>query len=254
MQIKGVKVRSVEFGAGIPKICVPVVGRSAEEILQQAKQAMEKGPDMLELRADWFEESEGASQMLPVLKRLRSQIGDTVLLFTFRSSREGGQRAVTVDAYRNLCETVCRSGDIDLLDVEGYMQEGLLGSLVETAHANGVSVVGSYHDFDGTPAEQEIVNRLQYLDRAGADFPKVAVMPREQRDVLTLLSATLGYYEMGGEKPVITMSMEQRGLISRLAGGSFGSCITFAAVDKASAPGQISIDQVREMLSVLYRQ
>ena len=254
MQIKGVKVRSVEFGAGMPKICVPVVGRSAEEILQQAKQALEKGPDMLEMRADWFEEAEDTSQMLHILKRLRDQIGDTVLLFTFRSSREGGQRAITVEAYRNLCETVCRSGDIDLLDVEGYMQEGLLTSLAETAHANGVFVVGSYHDFDGTPTEQEIVNRLQYLDHAGADFPKVAVMPRRQRDVLALLSATLGYYEMGGEKPVITMSMEQLGLISRLAGGSFGSCITFAAVDKASAPGQISIDQVKDILAVLYRR
>ena len=32
-----VKVRNIEIGAGIPKICVPIVGKTKEEILAAAR-------------------------------------------------------------------------------------------------------------------------------------------------------------------------------------------------------------------------
>ena len=49
-----VKVRSVESGVGMPKICVPVMGRDEEEILAAAKAVREGSADLVEWRADWF--------------------------------------------------------------------------------------------------------------------------------------------------------------------------------------------------------
>lgn len=254
MQTTGVKIREIEFGTGMPKICVPIVGKTKTEILEQAKDIVHKRPDCIELRIDWFEKAMDIPKVLEVLEALREVIGNIVLLFTFRTKQEGGEQTIAVKEYQMLCENVFRSGYIDLIDVETFMQEGLLSSICQIAHSNGVYVVASNHDFARTPEEEEIVKRLQYMDEQGADMLKIAVMPQQERDVLTLLSATLRYHENGGQKPIITMSMKDMGIISRLAGECFGSALTFATVGKTSAPGQIPIEQARQILSVLHRE
>lgn len=254
MQTECVKVRGIELGKGMPKICVPIVAKTEYEILAQGEQIMRKQPDCIELRIDWFLGVSNIEQVLHVLKSLREIIGETVLLFTFRSDREGGERAITCEAYQHLCETVCRSGYIDLLDVEAFMQENLLSGICKMARGNGVNVVASNHDFVKTPEESDMLERLQFMEEQGADILKLAVMPQKERDVLTLLSATLKYHEMGGVKPIIMMSMKDMGMISRLAGETFGSAMTFATVGRASAPGQIPIDEARQILTVLHRE
>ena len=79
---------------------------------------------------------------------------------------------------------------------------------------------------------------MQELD---ADIPKIAVMPQNKKDVLTLLAATEEMVSEYADRPIITMSMAGTGLISRLCGEVFGSALTFGAVGKASAPGQFSL-------------
>lgn len=252
MKTDVLNVRNVKLGAGIPKICVPIVERNRESILSYAESALNTSPDMIELRIDWFEGVYNVEAVLSLLKELREIIGNVVLLFTLRTSNEGGEANVTVEEYEMLCQRVCESGWIDLIDVEAFMAEGLLERVSDVAHQNGVYVVASNHDFDQTPKEDEIVRRLNYMDEHGGDIPKIAVMPKEERDVLTLLSATLRYKETGGVKPVITMTMGKSGVISRLAGELFGSAVTFAAAGQVSAPGQISIDEIKPILNVLH--
>lgn len=251
-QVKAIRVRNIEFGTGIPNICVPIVGKTREEILNQASFIVEKEPECIELRIDWYEEAKNEEKVIRLLEELRALIGDIVLLFTFRTKHEGGEQEISISEYRALCECVCESGLIDMLDVEAYFQNGLLQTLCEMAHAHQVLIVASNHDFNKTPTEQELVERLHFMDQAGADIPKLAVMPKSERDVLTLLSAMVRYRETGGEKPIITMAMGGDGVISRLAGEIFGSALTFAAGVEASAPGQISIDKVKSILNIIH--
>ena len=86
----------------------------------------------------------------------------------------------------------------------------------------------------------------------GADIAKVAVMPKNYKDVLILLNATLKARTEHLEIPIITMSMGPEGGVTRLAGGLFGSDLTFAIGKEASAPGQIPIGDLRQAMSVLY--
>ncbi|MBA5819331.1 type I 3-dehydroquinate dehydratase, partial [Escherichia coli] len=74
-----------------------------------------------------------------------------------------------------------------------------------TAHKNNVKVVMSNHDFDKTPAKEEIVSRLTRMEALGEDLPKIAVMPKSAGDVLTLLDATNTVSEKANQ-PIITMS------------------------------------------------
>ena len=76
-------------------------------------------------------------------------------------------------------------------------------------------------------------------------------MPQNTEDVLTLLSATCkAKKEL--TCPVITMSMAGTGLISRLSGEVFGSCLTFGAAESVSAPGQINALKLRSVLELLH--
>lgn len=251
MNIKGILVRGIHFGQGTPKICVPIVGRTKEEIMNQAADIMEQHPDCVEFRADCYDGIWELDNLPDVLRSLREILKDTVLLFTFRSKQEGGQQDITVERYKKLCECACDSGFIDMLDVEAYMERNLLKDMVLMAHKHHVVVIGSSHDFIRTSTEEEMLQSIWKIDNMGADIPKLAVTPNEERDVLNLLSATLRYHEEGGEKPLITISMGEMGGISRLSGELVGSVMTFATIGQKSAPGQIPFNQVQEIVKQL---
>ena len=50
-----VVVRNVAIGEGIPKICVPIVGVTKDEIIAEAKTFDSIPVDVVEWRVDWFE-------------------------------------------------------------------------------------------------------------------------------------------------------------------------------------------------------
>lgn len=253
MQATSLKIKNVEFGKGIPKICVPIVAKTKIEILKQAKQLQKKEVDCIEIRIDWFEYALDVNKVLEILSEIRAILTDKVLLFTFRTKQEGGEKSISAENYKELCECVAKSGYVDFIDVEAFMDSELLAVLCDTAHQSGVYIIASNHDFAKTPSEEEIIKRLQYMDETGADIPKIAVMPQNERDVLTLLSATLKYRELGGRKPLITMAMGGYGVISRLSGEIFGSAVTFAALEQVSAPGQMNADEVKRILKTIHQ-
>ena len=86
------------------------------------------------------------------------------------------------------------------------------------------------------------------MQQVGADIPKVAVMPHDSTDVLILLSATIEMKNKYFATPIITISMSNLGVVSRLCGEVFGSAMTFASAGDSSAPGQISLDIINSVL------
>ena len=88
------------------------------------------------------------------------------------------------------------------------------------------------------------------MEQLGADIAKIAVMPRRPEDVAVLLGVTSEAVEMMS-CPVMTMSMGGQGVISRMAGQIFGSAVTFGTVGQASAPGQIPLDRLKEILTLI---
>ena len=53
--MKAVEVRNIKIGEGIPKICVPIVGVTKEDIINEAKTFENIPVDVVEWRVDWFE-------------------------------------------------------------------------------------------------------------------------------------------------------------------------------------------------------
>ena len=247
-----VEVRGVRIGEGIPKICVPIVGTTRDEILAAAKSFESVKKDVVEWRADWFNGVFDFAQVEAVLKELRRVLGNTPILFTFRTANEGGEKAIEPAAYADLNKSAAATGLIDLVDVEAFTGDEVVRDIIESAHESGVVVVASNHDFEKTPEKDEIVRRLRKMQELGADIPKIAVMPQSRKDVLTLLSATEEMASKYADRPIITMSMSATGLISRLCGECFGSALTFGAVGKASAPGQMNASDLSEILNLIH--
>ena len=170
-----VEVRNIKLGEGIPKICVPLVGKTNEEILEEAKFLKNVKFDLIEWRVDHYENVENLEKVKEIVKALREEVGETVILFTFRSKKEGGEIEVSDEYYAQLNKTVAETKLVDLVDVELFTGDEIVKDIVETAHNNGVKVVMSNHDFFKTPAKEEIISRLCKMQDLGADLPKIAV-------------------------------------------------------------------------------
>ena len=247
-----IKVRDIEIGAGAPKIIVPIVGVTKEDILNEAKTFDSIPVDVVEWRVDWFEHVFEFDKVEDVLKDLRNVLGNIPLLLTFRTKKEGGEKAIDTKDYKELNLRAAKTGYVDFIDVEIFTGDDVVREIIDGAHAAGVKVIASNHDFFKTPAKSDIIYRLRKMQDMGADIPKIAVMPQSRRDVLTLLCATEETVSDYADRPIITMSMAGTGVISRLCGEVFGSSMTFGAAKKASAPGQMGVNDLNTVLDLLH--
>lgn len=249
--MKPLTIRNITLGEGRPKIIVPIVDRDAQAILDRAAGFAGYQIDLVEWRADFFDQSGDPRAVERVLKGLRERLPDKLLLFTFRTGQEGGARSISLEDYLELNRRAAESGWADLIDVEIFRENA--AENIRAVHTAGARVVGSNHAFDGTPPHSEILYRLRKAQDMGADIPKIAVMARSPRDVLTLLAATEEMYTDYADRPLLTMSMGGIGTVSRLAGEIFGSCATFGTIGQSSAPGQIPADELAQVLDVIHR-
>ena len=245
-------IKHVTIGEGAPKVVVPLVGKTEKEILREAAVVKTHGPDIVEWRADFFEEVENITAVLAVVQKLRNFFSEELLLFTFRSFKEGGNREMDDEYYLELNQLVIQTGAVDLVDVELFSKEETVKALISKANEFEVYIMMSNHDFVQTPSKQEIIARLKKMHRYGADLLKIAVMPQSVDDVLTLLDAT-NTMKRESEAPIVTISMGKLGIISRLAGEVFGSDLSFGSVKAASAPGQIPIEELRQVLHTIHK-
>lgn len=251
--MKPVVIRNTVIGEGKPKIIVPIVAASREEILEAAAALDLAAIDVIEWRADWFEDVSDPEKVLALLEELRAILQETPLLMTFRTSKEGGEKSISDEDYLALNLAAARSGLVDLVDVEIFTGDKVVSAIIEGAHEAGVKVIASNHDFFKTPSQSDIVYRLRKMQDMDADICKIAVMPQNRRDVLTLLAATEEMASEFADRPLVTMSMAGTGVISRVCGELFGSAMTFGAAGKASAPGQMDVNDLQNVLEALHK-
>lgn len=241
-----IKIRNIIVGGGLPKICVPLTARNGAEMSAQAKLAVASGADICEFRADYFE-----GDSVAALPCLRSELGDMPLLFTFRTKAEGGEREIGRGEYFDMCVKAARSGLADILDTELSAGSEVCRELAGLSRGLGVSVILSSHDFKKTPPKPDMLKTLETARELGGDIAKLAVMPQTAQDVLALLEVTMEFTRKYPDYTAITMSMGALGKTSRVCGELTGSAVTFAALDKASAPGQLPVAEMRAALRLM---
>ena len=175
-----------------PLICVPLIGKTTKAISGELRAIIDKRPDMVEWRADFFADITAFSKVVEVAKCLKITAGDIPLVFTIRSAREGGQPiGLTEQEIHELLSLICKDTAVEYVDYELRNAPGQIESLQQIAAVYGTKIIGSFHDFQGTPSKDFIMNKLAQAQKYRLDVAKVAVMPHSLEDVLTLLSASL---------------------------------------------------------------
>lgn len=247
---KPIQIKNINIGSGIPKICVPLTASDGDALCIEAEKAAEAGADLIEWRADFFRGLKEENKVKNMAKNLADCVGGRPLLFTIRTDKEGGKAALTEEEYETICVWAAESKAVDLVDVEVF--SGNRDSLIEKLHREGVFVVASSHDFEKTEPKDALIQRFLQMETTGADILKIAVMPLSFSDTAALMDATSAASERT-TRPLISMSMGKTGMVSRVAGESFGSAVTFGTVGEASAPGQLPMEELRSVLGILHR-
>ncbi|MGI6206343.1 MAG: type I 3-dehydroquinate dehydratase [Anaerovoracaceae bacterium] len=237
----------------MPAICVPIAAGSIVEIMHRASEIADSPADFVEFRADWLDDTAylNSNTVDAALKTIRNILPERPVLFTLRTSQEGGKADVRDDQYAEITEAAAGSGFISAIDLE-YSRESVAdGSLQAAAAANGIKTVVSFHDFEKTPPADELVARMKAMAGSGADIVKAAVMPQSDADLLEVLKAS-EELKRTLETPFILISMGEKGVLSRVSGGQLGSAFTFASAGWTSAPGQMDADTTDRILRALY--
>jgi 3-dehydroquinate dehydratase-1 len=178
--------------------------------------------------------------------------GDLPLIVTNRPEWEGGETTDGEDRLDALA-TACDHPQVAAIDVElrsllGESPGPDAGWLAEHAREQGVTVVASVHDFEGTPSNLD--DLLARAAEAG-DVGKLAVTAESRADTLALLSATHRATEAGHR--VATMAMGDAGRHTRAVAPLYGSKIGYAPVDPAdaTAPGQYDLATLAALVTTL---
>jgi len=240
-------------GGKFPLVCTPLIGRTAAQVMAELSIVLPKKPDVLEWRVDFFEQLGDTAAVIALAQAIKQAAGHIPLLFTRRSIIEGGEPIALSEAQViALYAAVCQSRSIDLIDYEMANDAAHIAQVRTAAQAHGIKLVLSFHNFSYTPGLETLCQKFLQAEQLGADVAKVAVMPRDLDDVLTLLGAT----RAASQKlriPLISMSMGPYGALTRLFGGAFGSALTFAVGASSSAPGQVPIEDLNTVLAIVQK-
>ena len=238
------------LGGEQPVICSPLVGKNLEAIKAEAKTVKALNPDMVEVRADYWDFIEDTDKAIEALQAIRNIIGDTPILLTVRVAEERGFKKVGQKPKFDFYKKAAALKLPNLIDVELVYGAETIKNLKKDL--NGVPVVVAYHDLKRSPSSEEIANILKKEIDAGGDVAKIVVKPNSQADVLRFLNGTLEFRTKNPAYPVIASASGQEGRITRLAGGLFGIDLTFASGVKGSNPWQMPVQTVQEINKVIY--
>ena len=213
-------------------ICVPIFQKDFKSVLKSAKNSVEAGADILELRIDALDNPN------PDLVSLIIKEINYPLIATNRRIDEGGFFQGTESERIEILLEAAKYAD--MVDIELQTPEEHIEKVVKASK----STIISYHDFEKTPSTNHLLDVVQ-RERALGDIAKFAVMPQKLSDTLIVLNV------LSQVQDTVGISMGDLGKYTRVIAPLFGSPITFASLDNKSAPGQIDINSTKNILELL---
>ncbi len=215
-------------------ICVPIFEKNYESVLEAARNSVNAGADLIELRIDAMDHP-NPDDVEDIIKNINHPI-----IATNRMAEEGGffkgSEAERIEIL------IAAAKHADIIDIELQTNEDYLNKIIKTSK----STIISYHNFKETPS-QDVLLKVVNQGRNLGDIAKFAVMPKTLSDTLIVLNV------LTQVEDTIGISMGELGRYTRVVAPLFGSPITFASVDTISAPGQLDIYTTKNFLDKITR-
>jgi 3-dehydroquinate dehydratase type I len=216
--------------------CLQIVGCiGSEPLLRRCARQLPRDCDMVEVRLDLTGLCGG--EWMDLCAAIQAH-GMPVLL-TVRDESEGG--AWRGREAERLALYLAGLKSVSAVDVE--IRAPALEILVQAAHRRGRTVVGSFHDFSGTPDLARLCAIEARIRRMGADVAKLATRVKTAADLARLFAVPAN-----AKGPVCVMGMGKLGSVSRVALPCAGSCLAYGSLQKATAPGQLNCRELSKEL------
>ena len=221
------------------KLVVSVMPKSLEEA--QGIDAMRYiDADIIEWRADFLPKE----AILQVAPAIFEKFAGRELLFTLRTRAEGGEVDLDSAEYVQIIKDVAQLYQPEYIDFEYFSHKDVFEEMLDFPN-----LVLSYHNFQETP--ENLMEILSELTSLNPKVVKIAVMAHTEQDVLDLMNFTRGFKTLNPEQEYVTISMGKMGKVSRITSDVTGSSWSFASLDEASAPGQISLSSMKKIREIL---
>ncbi|WP_049531012.1 type I 3-dehydroquinate dehydratase [Streptococcus pseudopneumoniae] len=221
------------------KLVVSVMPKSLEEA--QGIDAMRYiDADIIEWRADFLPKE----AILQVAPAIFEKFAGRELLFTLRTRAEGGEIDLDSAEYVQIIKDVAQLYQPEYIDFEYFSHKDVFEEMLDFPN-----LVLSYHNFQETP--ENMMEILSELTSLTPKVVKVSVMAHTEQDVLDLMNFTRGFKTLNPEQEYVTISMGKVGKVSRVTSDVTGSSWSFASLDEASAPGQISLSSMKKIREIL---
>lgn len=222
-------IEALQLGR-VPRIVGTII--TAEYLRGWSERPVPLPCDLVELRLDGFPEF---GDWLRIGKQIEQQ--GTPVFVTVRLKAEGGKWGEGDLERWPLLEPAIRS--LSGVDVE--LRSGLAQRVAELCGQLGKLAIFSFHDFERTPAREELESLLSSAERLGG-IGKIAATANEQGDVELLRSML----QRRSARPICIIGMGALGRETRLSFPLEGSCFTYGYLDTPGAPGQYSAEELTE--------
>jgi 3-dehydroquinate dehydratase / shikimate dehydrogenase len=221
------------------KICAVVAERDAAAMARELRRAL-RVSKTVELRLDWLRSAGEIERMIQWLAANRKRLGAAsrvTLIATCRRRGAGGEFLGGVreelELLRGAAAAGCRWVDLEIESAAWMRPE-------EVQALRGVArVLISYHNFRRTlPNLRNVRNRVE---SARGDAIKIAAEARGLRDGLRILKLART------SRRVVAVPMGEMAAAARILALRAGSALAYASVGEATAPGQISFEEMASL-------
>ncbi len=218
---------------GLDKICAVVAAEGSQALWRQFERAL-RLTRTVELRLDWLSDD---AEIARFLKRLAARRPRATLIATCRRREAGGRyRGTIANQLVHLAEALragCDWYDLEIETARNCPQE-LLSVLVGEGRQ-----LASAHSFKRLPGNLKRVEAE--LSRTLPDAIKIAAQCESLVESWKLLRLARGRRNM------VAVPMGDAALAARVLALRAGSALAYAAVENATAPGQISLEDMKNL-------
>jgi len=235
----GIK-KSIRLGGeelSTPLICASVIDVDMDSLNSGLEKASKLGADILEIRVDKLEGFPDWGNFL---------FDEKPVIVTNRSKEEGGYfKGGEEERVEVLLDAI--NFGVSCVDIEFSTSEELRNKVMKEALKNNVSVIASYHDFEGVPPREKLVDKAVRMSNSGCDFVKIVGFSNDLQESIDILKFLIRS-QRDLRTPLIAFAMGEKGKLTRYTAPLLGSPIVYASVVKKAAPGQLDVSTVREIL------
>ena len=257
-----------------PLVCVTLMGRTVEEMCNDAPKAVELGADIVEARLDllWTTEEKPAStektengekktmeiivnqleldaiDIEDSINTISSSIG-VPLMMTCRPQRQGGHFPGSEEDRLSVLEAAIASKP-SWIDLEVDIESSKRKDLVELA-GKGTRVIASLHSLDAVPSSSEITQDVMDAQSLG-DSVKACYSTKDRKDALRIFESALQL--KSSDVSYSLMGLGPGGDWSRIHAPALGQELVFATTESGwhlAQKGKINASDLRTAWEVL---